>query len=166
MVLYHVLQSNSRTFRNLASQSRQRRVYHPQLVAVYHQCEALYIIKPQGRYSPKGADEIQGRRAALDDIHDCVVMICQACGLVKQKENFCLPKVLFLLVETVEFESTTPCMSSMYSNQLSYASVTAYIISHLFLFFNSFFEKFRKRLKNFSFHIIIKGVNTFSGDLF
>ena len=30
------------------------------------------------RYSPKGAD----------DIHDCVVMIYQACGLDKQKENF------------------------------------------------------------------------------
>ena len=27
--------------------SRQRRVYHPQLVAVYHQSEALHIIKPQ-----------------------------------------------------------------------------------------------------------------------
>ena len=47
----------------------------------YHQCEALYIIKPQEdarwrvmRYSPKGAD----------DIHDCVVMICQACGLDKK----------------------------------------------------------------------------------
>ena len=32
------------------------------------------------RYSPKGAD----------DIHDCVVMICQACGLDKPKENFWL----------------------------------------------------------------------------
>ena len=47
----------------------------------YHQHEVLYIIKPQGnarrrvmRYSPKGAD----------DIHDCVVMICQACGLDKK----------------------------------------------------------------------------------
>ena len=29
-------------------------------------------------------DEIQGRLAALDDIHDCVVMICQACGLDKK----------------------------------------------------------------------------------
>ena len=46
--LYHILQSNSRTFRNLASQSRRRRVYHPQLVAVYHQTEGLDIIKPQG----------------------------------------------------------------------------------------------------------------------
>ena len=48
---------------------------------VYHQHEVLYIIKPQVdarwrvmRYSPRGAD----------DIHDCVVMICQACGLDKK----------------------------------------------------------------------------------
>ena len=66
-----------------ASPSRRRRVYHPQLVAVYHQCEALYIIKPQKRCTLT-RDEIQGRRAALDDIHDCVVMICQACGLDKK----------------------------------------------------------------------------------
>ena len=32
-------------------------------------------------------DEIQGRQAALDDIHDCVVMICQACGLNKKLSN-------------------------------------------------------------------------------
>ena len=43
----------------------------------YHQHEVLYIIKPQVdarwrvmKSSPKGAD----------DIHDCVVMICQAYG--------------------------------------------------------------------------------------
>ena len=49
------------------------------------------------RYSPKGAD----------DIHDCVVMIYQACGLDKQKENICLPtNVLFLLAEAVGFEPT------------------------------------------------------------
>ena len=53
----------------------------------YHQHEVLYIIKPQARCTLK-RDEIQGRLAALDDIHDCVVMICQACGLDKQKENF------------------------------------------------------------------------------
>ncbi|MBQ7358353.1 MAG: hypothetical protein IJW65_06435, partial [Clostridia bacterium] len=58
----------SRDFRILASQSRRRRVYHPQLVAVYHQCEALYIIKAQVRCT-LARDEIQGRRAALDDIH-------------------------------------------------------------------------------------------------
>ena len=35
---------------------------------VYHQCEALHIIKPQARYT-LARDEIQGRLAALDDIH-------------------------------------------------------------------------------------------------
>ena len=34
----------------------------------YHQCEALYIIKPQGKCTLT-RDEIQGRRAALDDMH-------------------------------------------------------------------------------------------------
>jgi hypothetical protein len=49
-------------------------VYHPQLVAVYHQHEVLYIIKPQGntrwrvmRYSPKGADDIR-RTSCVNDI--------------------------------------------------------------------------------------------------
>jgi hypothetical protein len=49
------------------NKSRRSLVYHPQLVAVYHQCEVLYIIKPQGDpaltglmiYSPKGADDIR-----------------------------------------------------------------------------------------------------------
>ena len=35
---------------------------------VYHQCEALYIIKAQARYT-LARDEIQGRIAALDDMH-------------------------------------------------------------------------------------------------
>ena len=59
---------------------------------VYHQHEVLYIIKPQVdarwrvmRYSPKGAD----------DMHDCVVMIYQACGLDKKKA---LHKQCFFLV--------------------------------------------------------------------
>ena len=40
-------------------------------------------------------------------------------------------KVVFLLVETIRVELMTSCMSSMRSNQLSYASVTTmYIISH------------------------------------
>ena len=60
----------------------------------YHQLKVLYIIKPHIRYT-LARDEIQGRRAALDDIHDCVVMIYQACGLDKQKRNFCLQKFLF-----------------------------------------------------------------------
>ena len=54
--------------------SRQRRVYHPQLVVVYHQCGALYIIKPQVdtrwrvmRYSPAGADDMH-RTSCGDDM--------------------------------------------------------------------------------------------------
>ena len=39
--LYHILISNSIDFRILASQSRRRRVYHPQLVATYHQCVSI-----------------------------------------------------------------------------------------------------------------------------
>ena len=42
--LYHDFVNISSGF---ASKSRRRRVYHPQLVAVYHQCEALYIIRPK-----------------------------------------------------------------------------------------------------------------------
>jgi len=53
------------------NKSRRSLVYHPQPVAVYHQPVGLDIIKPQERSSPKGADEIQGRRAALDDIPPC-----------------------------------------------------------------------------------------------
>ena len=63
--IFGSLRMNSNSYINHG----ESRVYHPQLVAVYHQCEALYIIKPQERYSPKGADEIQGRFAALDDMH-------------------------------------------------------------------------------------------------
>ena len=69
-------------------------VYHPQLVAVYHQPVGLDIIKPQVdarwrvmRYSPEGAD----------DIHDCVVMICQACGLDKQKKELLVNKSSFFV---------------------------------------------------------------------
>ena len=93
-VLYHILQANSSAFRLFASQSRQRRVYHPQLVAVYHQCKALYTIKPQVRCT-LARDEIQGRNAPLM-IYECISrcrrvihsMIYQACGLDKQKRNF------------------------------------------------------------------------------
>ena len=43
-------------------------VYYPQLVAVYHQCKALYLIKPQKKCT-LARDDMQGRLAALDDIH-------------------------------------------------------------------------------------------------
>ena len=45
-------------------------------------------------YSPKGAG----------DIHDCVVMIYQACGLDKKRSNFCLPKVTSFLVPVAGLE--------------------------------------------------------------
>ena len=38
------------------------------LSAVYHQCEALHLIKPQGKCTLT-RDEIQGRLADLDDMH-------------------------------------------------------------------------------------------------
>ena len=41
-------------------------------------------------------------------------------------------KLVCFLVETAELESATPCMSSKYSNQLSYASVFAFDIIHSF----------------------------------
>ena len=85
--------------------SRRRRVYHQGVSLVYHQHGVLYIIKPQEdarwrvmRYSPKGAD----------DIHDCVVMICQACGLdkkIRQVETcriFCIKttkKIIFTVCD-------------------------------------------------------------------
>ena len=69
--------------RRYAPYHGESRVYHPQLVVAYHQCGALYIIKPQN-IQPKRADEIQGRCAALDDMHVCDVMIYQACGLDKK----------------------------------------------------------------------------------
>ena len=84
MVLYHILQSNSRTFRNLASQSRRRRVYH--------QCVALYITNTKCCISSSRRQNARWRvmrykggspplmiYAAL-----CAAMICQACGLDKK----------------------------------------------------------------------------------
>ena len=91
------LNSCATSRREACMESMQSIVYHPQLVAVYHQHEVLYIIKPQEdarwrvmRY--KGGNPPLMIYAALR-----ASMICQVCGLDKQKENFCLPKVLFLL---------------------------------------------------------------------
>jgi len=55
--------------RHELSQSRRRRVYQPQLVAVYHQYEVLYIIKPQVRCTLK-----------RDEIHGVAVMISSPAG--------------------------------------------------------------------------------------
>ena len=68
----------------MASQSCRRRVYHPQLVAVYHQCEALYIIKPQvdARWC------VMRYKGGSPPLMICTAlraaMICQACGLDKK----------------------------------------------------------------------------------
>jgi hypothetical protein len=55
---------------------------------VYHQHEVLYIIKLQAKCT-LARDEIQGRNAPLM-IYTTLraAMICQACGLDKQKRNF------------------------------------------------------------------------------
>ncbi|MBE6630611.1 MAG: hypothetical protein E7624_07170 [Ruminococcaceae bacterium] len=59
--------ANAMHLHAFVNKSRRSLVYHPQPVAAYHQCEALHIIKPQGKCTLT-RDEIQGRRAALDDI--------------------------------------------------------------------------------------------------
>ena len=61
-----MLQNNSRAFRNLASQSRRRRVYH--------QCEALYIIRNLLRYIIKPQEDTRWRvmissPVGADDMH-------------------------------------------------------------------------------------------------
>ena len=68
----------------MRSKSRQSRVYHPQLVAVYHQHEVLYIIKPQidARW------RVMRYKGGLPPLMICTAlraaMICQACGLDKK----------------------------------------------------------------------------------
>ena len=79
----------------------------PTRSVVYHQAAGKYTL---------ARDEIQGRLAALDDIHDCVVMIYQACGLDKQKQNICLQtNVLFLLAGAGGFEPATHGFGDRYS---------------------------------------------------
>ena len=48
----------------------------------------------------------------------------------------------FTLVRMNGFEPSTPCMSSKYSNQLSYASMTRGIITHLLRFDKGVFKLF------------------------
>ena len=50
----------------------------------------------------------------------CAAMICQVCDLDKKKPH--PVRMRFFLVETSGLEPLTPCMSSKYSSQLSYAS--------------------------------------------
>ena len=58
------------------------------------------------------------------------------CKANKQKHKICAintktevkPRFLVVLVETTGIEPVTPCMSSKYSNQLSYASISQRMI--------------------------------------
>ena len=91
-------------FGGFIKKSRQRRVYHPQLVAVYHQRLAVVYHQAAGKYT-LARDDIQGRLAALDDMRrtSCVDDMPSLreppklgklasgnpyCGLDKQKRNF------------------------------------------------------------------------------
>ena len=65
---------------------------------------------------------------------------------MKNKNGLSKQSVLFM-VETVGIEPMTSCMSSMRSNQLSYASATDGIISHAEGFVKGFLKSF---LRNFS----------------
>ena len=53
------------------------------------------------------------------------------------------------LVRMSGLEPMTPCMSSRYSNQLSYTLTTIFIIAHLFRFVNPFSGFFSKKSKKF-----------------
>ena len=119
----------------------ERRVYHPQLVAVYHQCEALYIIKPQGharwggmRYSPKGLMICTAR---------CAAMIYQACGLDKK-----IPRTKFSVFFGWGTGIRTPVMTESESVALPLGDApifsTLCIIAEFFSVVNTYFQLFSK----------------------
>ena len=68
-------------------------------------------------------------------------------AVFKTKKALC--ECFFVLVETTGIEPVTPCMSSKYSNQLSYASIFATddIISHSNGKCNPFLKIFLKNQK-------------------
>ena len=63
-----------------------------------------------------------------------------------KRDGFCHP--FSFLVETTGIEPVTSCMSSKHSNQLSYASATTCIITHLFSKSNTFLKKILLTIKN------------------
>ena len=90
---------------------------------VYHQHGVLHLIKPQEKARWRVMRYKGGTPPLMIYTAPCAVMICQACGLDKQKQNICLlTDVLLLLVETIGIEPMTSCMSSKRSNHLGYAS--------------------------------------------
>ena len=52
----------------------------------------------------------------------CCFCVAGSRGRLSHKRKRIAVAILFLLVETTGIEPVTPCMSSKYSNQLSYAS--------------------------------------------
>ena len=64
------------------NKSRRRRVYHPQFIAVYHQCVSIVYHQAEDRYTlPR--DEIQPEGLMICTALRAA-MICQACGLDKK----------------------------------------------------------------------------------
>ena len=82
----------------------------PTRSVVYHQAAGKYTLV---------RDEIQGRFTALDDIHDCVVMICQACGLDKKTMQKMYHFLQYFLARPGGVEPSTNGIGIRYSIQLS-----------------------------------------------
>ena len=77
------------------------------------------------RYSPKGADEIQGHIVPLMICTALrAAMIYQACGLDKQKRNFCLvDKSSFFVGGDGGDRTLDLCVANASLSQLSYAPI-------------------------------------------
>ena len=73
---------------------------------VYHQCEVLYIIKPQERYTLKREDMLASGEVIYTSLR--AVIICQVCDL--DKKNL-VPKNEDFLVEIIGLEPMASTMS-------------------------------------------------------
>ena len=82
-------------YNKIANKSRCSLVYHPQLVAVYHQNEVLYIIKPQEDARWRVMRYNGGKPPLMIYAALRASMICQDCGLDKQKQSFYLGRQMF-----------------------------------------------------------------------